>query len=243
MTLLSNLRTRSIVRCFVVMIILSTLAVASIQAWYLIRIGHYVDENPTTTAFMERQFQQAARKGESIEIKYEWVPYSRISSWLKRATMAAEDVRFMQHGGIDWYAVTSAYEVNRQAGRIVTGGSSITQQLAKNLFLSPDRSYLRKAQEMILAMMIESMMTKERILELYLNVIEWGDKVYGAEAAAHHYYQTSAAQLSNWQACLLAARIPRPRYFSDGHTPVSLIERSEKIRKLSFMVRPPSVSE
>src|SRR5262249_33280228 len=142
-----------------------------------------------------------------------WVPYERISSNLKRALIAAEDAKFADHRGFDWDGIQRAIERNQQKGRIVRGGSTITQQLAKNLFLTPERSYWRKAEEMVITVMLEAMLSKRRILELYLNVIEWGHGVFGAEAAAQHYFGISAAQLSAEQAARLAAMTPSPRLF------------------------------
>jgi monofunctional biosynthetic peptidoglycan transglycosylase len=141
------------------------------------------------------------------------VPYSRISSQLKRAMIAAEDAKFVDHEGFDWEGIQLAMEKNQRRGRIVAGGSTITQQLAKNLFLTPVKSYWRKGEEAVITVMLEAMLPKPRILELYLNVIEWGNGVFGAEAAARHYFGTSASQLSAEQAARLAAMAPNPRFY------------------------------
>jgi len=144
------------------------------------------------------------------------VPYQRISTHLKRAVIAAEDAKFVDHEGFDWEGIQKAYEKNLKKGKIVAGGSTISQQLAKNLFLSTKRTPWRKIEEAVITLMLEKMMSKRRILEIYLNVIEWGNGVFGAEAAARHYYKTSAAGLGAEQAAKLAAMVPNPRYY-DNH--------------------------
>jgi monofunctional biosynthetic peptidoglycan transglycosylase len=155
-------------------------------------------------------------KNPDAELRHRWVPYSRISKNLKRAVLAAEDSKFNHHEGFDWDGIQKAYEKNLKKGKIVAGGSTISQQLAKNLFLSTKRTPWRKLEEAVITLMLEQMMSKRRIFEIYLNVIEWGNGVFGAEAAARHYYKTSAAGLSRWQAARLAAMIPNPRYY-DSH--------------------------
>lgn len=185
-----------------------------LQLWFFLHVWWYVDHNPATTAFMERRLALLQEKmGEDAVLKYKWVPYERISVHLKRALIAAEDAKFLEHEGFDLEGIEKALEKNEKKGRVVAGGSTISQQLAKNLFLSGERSYLRKAQEAVITLMLETMMTKRRILEIYLNVIEWGEGVYGAEAAARHYFGTTAARLTPAQAARLAAMVPRPRYF------------------------------
>ena len=149
--------------------------------------------------------------GGDLEIDHRWRPLDEISPRLVRAVIAAEDIRFSEHGGIDYDAIRQALSANRREGRVVAGGSTITQQLAKNLFLSSRQSYLRKAREAIYAYELEWFLGKRRIMELYLNVIEWDEGVYGAEAAAQHYFDRPAAQLSNFQVAHLAAIIPGPR--------------------------------
>jgi monofunctional glycosyltransferase len=152
-------------------------------------------------------------KNPKAQLKYTWVPYDRISVNLKRAMVAAEDAKFVDHEGFDWDGIELALEKNQKRGRVVAGGSTITQQLAKNLFLSPSRSYWRKAEEAVITVMMEAILPKRRILELYLNVIEWGNGIFGAEAAAHQYFGGSAAQLSAEQAARLAAMAPNPRFY------------------------------
>jgi monofunctional biosynthetic peptidoglycan transglycosylase len=141
------------------------------------------------------------------------VPYERISIHLKRAIIAAEDAKFVDHEGFDWEGMQKALEKNQKKGRFVAGGSTISQQLAKNLFLTPSKSYFRKAEEAIITLMLENLWSKRRIFEVYLNVIEWGNGVFGAEAAARHYFNTSAAQLGPEQAARLAGMVPNPRFY------------------------------
>ena len=162
---------------------------------------------------MAERLAELRSKDPKAELKYTWVPYARISPNLKRAMIAAEDATFVDHDGFDWEGIRKALEKNQEKGRIVAGGSTITQQLAKNLFLSPSRSYLRKGQEAVITVMLEKLLAKQRILELYLNVIEWGNGVFGAEAASRRYYGVAAAGLSQEQAARLAAMTPSPRRF------------------------------
>ena len=169
--------------------------------------------NPGSTRFMEIRLSELRDKDPKAELQYEWVPYNKISVNLKRALIAAEDANFVDHEGFDWEGIQRAIEKNQKKGRFVAGGSTISQQLAKNLFLTPTRSLLRKGEEALITLMIELLWDKERIFEVYLNVIEWGNGVFGAEAAARHYYRISAAQLSAEQAARLAAMVPNPRFY------------------------------
>lgn len=169
--------------------------------------------NPGTTRFMDIRLAELRTKNTSAELKQEWVPYERISIHLKRAIIASEDAKFVDHEGFDWEGMQKAIEKNQKKGRFVAGGSTISQQLAKNLFLTPNKSYFRKAEEAIITLMLETLWSKQRILEVYLNVIEWGNGVFGAEAAARHYYNTSAAQLGPEQAARLAGMVPNPRFY------------------------------
>jgi monofunctional biosynthetic peptidoglycan transglycosylase len=182
-------------------------------AWIAAHVGWYRFQPPGETAFMAQRMGELRAKNGKAVLQYRWVPYARISTQLKRAMIAAEDARFTEHGGFDWDGIRNAIEKNRKAGRVVGGGSTITQQLAKNLFLSPARSYWRKAEEAVVTVLLEAILPKQRILELYLNVIEWGNGVFGAEAAAQRYFGIGAAQLSAVQAARLAAMTPSPRAF------------------------------
>jgi monofunctional biosynthetic peptidoglycan transglycosylase len=195
--------------------IAGALVVAAIAwlAWIALHLLWYRTHAPGETAFMAQRMSEARARNPKIELRYRFVPYSRISMQLKRAMIAAEDARFVDHEGFDWEGIQRAIEKNERRGRIVAGGSTITQQLAKNLFLSPAKSYLRKAEEALITVMLESMLDKQRIFELYLNVIEWGTGVFGAEAAARRYFGVSAGQLSADQAARLAAMAPNPRFY------------------------------
>ena len=184
-----------------------------VQAYFAAWILYYRWQPPTETAFMAQRLDELREKNPKATIRYTWVPYARISNHLKRAVIAAEDAKFLDHDGFDWEGIAKAREKNAKKGRVVAGGSTITQQLAKNLFLSPDKSYVRKGQEAIIAAMMEALLPKQRILELYLNVIEWGNGVFGAEAAARRYYNAPAASLGPEAAARLASMIPSPRRF------------------------------
>jgi monofunctional biosynthetic peptidoglycan transglycosylase len=162
---------------------------------------------------MEIRLAELRQKNPQAQLKQQWVPYERISPHLKRAIIAAEDAKFVDHEGFDWEGMQKAIEKNQKRGRTVAGGSTISQQLAKNLFLTPTKSYVRKVEEAIITLMLEGLWSKRRIFEVYLNVIEWGNGVFGAEAAARHYYNTSAAQLGPEQAARLAGMVPNPRYY------------------------------
>jgi len=175
--------------------------------------------NPGSSAFMRTTLAELRVKHPSASLQQQWVPYGQISTNLKRAVIASEDSNFVDHDGVEWEAIRKAWEYNQrqeELGRSKRrGGSTITQQLAKNLFLSGSRTYLRKGQELILAYMIEFVMDKQRILDLYLNLAQWGGNIFGAEAAARHYYHISAARLNPAQAAQLAAMLPNPDYFGD----------------------------
>jgi monofunctional biosynthetic peptidoglycan transglycosylase len=186
------------------------------QLWVLAHVWWWIDHNPDSSAFMETQLEILQDKNPDAELRHRWVPYSRISNHLKRAVIAAEDAKFVDHEGFDWEGIQNAYEKNLKKGKIVAGGSTISQQLAKNLFLSGRRTPWRKLEEAMITVMLENLMSKRRILEIYLNVIEWGSGVFGAEAAARHYYKSSAAGLEPEQAARLAAMVPNPRYY-DSH--------------------------
>ncbi|MCS6995651.1 MAG: monofunctional biosynthetic peptidoglycan transglycosylase [Casimicrobiaceae bacterium] len=184
-----------------------------LQLYFLLMIVWYAKAAPSRTAFMAHRMSELAATQSTVRLRYQWVPYERISVHLKRAIIAAEDAKFVDHEGFDWEGIQQALEKNRARGRTVAGGSTISQQLAKNLFLTPTRSYGRKLQEALITVMLETLLPKQRILELYLNVIEWGEGVFGAEAAARRYWNVSALQLTREQAARLAAMAPNPRYY------------------------------
>ena len=189
-------------------------------------------KNPSSSAFMDSAKASAAN---GANISYQWIPYDQISNHLKSAVITAEDAKFMSHGGVEWEAIKSAWEYNRQQASSGTtkrrGGSTITQQLAKNLFLSEKRSYLRKLQELVLAYMIELVMSKKRILELYLNIAQWGETTFGAQAAARHYFKTNAGQLSARQAANLAAMLPNPSFYDKNRSTRYLNSRTATIQQ------------
>jgi monofunctional biosynthetic peptidoglycan transglycosylase len=183
------------------------------QLWFAAHIWWWRDHPVGETTFMAWRMDELHAKNPKAQRRYTWVAYDRISGNLKRAMVAAEDAKFIDHEGFDWDGIALALEKNQKKGRVVAGGSTITQQLAKNLFLSPSRSYLRKAEEAVITVMLEAMLPKRRILEIYLNVIEWGSGVFGAEEASRHYFGATAAQLSADQAARLAAMAPNPRFY------------------------------
>nr|WP_235839892.1 monofunctional biosynthetic peptidoglycan transglycosylase [Derxia lacustris] len=222
-----------------------------VQALFFCKIGLWVVIDPGTTSFMRAQQlrlespepnvpraevpaaqpRRAAanpppRPAGQPVIQHAWVPYERISRNIKRAVIAAEDSNFTEHDGVDWDALERAWQKNQRRGHVVAGGSTLTQQLAKNLFLTPERSYVRKAQEFAITWMLEFWMDKPRILEVYLNVVEWGVGVFGIEAAAHHYYGVNAAVLTAPQAARLAAMLPNPRYFDRNRNHPQLLRKA-----------------
>ena len=205
------------------------LLVIAWQGWYLGWVVWWKFADPDMTSFMSLRLDELREKDPRAELKKQWVPYARISAHLKRAVVAAEDAKFSEHEGFDWEGIQKALEKNRKKGKIVAGGSTISQQLAKNLFLSGTKTPWRKAQEAIITLMLEAVLDKRRILEIYLNVVEWGSGVFGAEAAARHYYAIPAVQLSAEQAARLAVLLPNPRKF--GRLPNSpyLAARSQVI--------------
>jgi len=196
-----------------------------LQLWYLGHVLWWKTFDPASTAFMEAGMARLQEKKPDAELRYRWVDYPRISRSLKRAVIAAEDSRFLDHEGFDWEGMEVAMKKNLKQGRIVAGGSTISQQLAKNLFLSASRNPLRKVQEAVITVMIESLWSKRRILEVYLNVIEWGNGIYGAEAASRRYFKTSAASVGPDQAALLAAMIPNPRFYETRRSARGLLKR------------------
>ncbi len=205
------------------------LLVLLVQAYFFVQIWWWVDHNPSSTSFMRQQLSELQKKNPNAKLKHQWVPYERISNNLKRAVIASEDSNFSEHEGVDWDALMKAYEKNTKKKKVVSGGSTITQQLAKNLFLSGSRSYIRKGQELVITYMLEFLMDKERIFEIYLNVVELGTGVFGAEAAARHYYRVPASALSAGQAAKLAVMLPRPRVYGKNPDSAYLTRRTEII--------------
>lgn len=203
--------------------------VAVFVAWQLWLLGwvllwKWVD--PGETRFMAIRLAELRVKNPQAQLRQQWVPYERISPHLKRAIVASEDAKFVDHEGFDWDGIQKAIEKNQKKGRFVAGGSTITQQLAKNLFLTPTKSYLRKAEEAIITLMLETLWSKRRIFEVYLNVIEWGNGVFGAEAAARHYFGIGAGQLGPEQAAKLAGMVPNPRYYDRNRNAPGLARKT-----------------
>jgi len=201
----------------VFLIILLLLVVWLLWEWATFpNTAKLASENPTTTAFMEQRKRELRAAGKSDALLYTFVRYDRISPYLRRGVLVAEDNDFYQHGGVDVKAMKEAVERDWKRRKVTHGGSTITQQLAKNLYLSPSRNPLRKIKEYFLARSLERHLSKKRILELYLNVVEMGERVYGAEAGSRFYFHRSAASLSPQQAALLAGCLPNPRLMSPG---------------------------
>lgn len=200
------------------------------EGFYAYQVWQLREHNPSTTAFMAERLRVLRAQHPAAAIRQRWVAYEAIGTPIKRAIIAAEDAKFARHYGFDWDGIQRALEKNLEQGEIVAGGSTISQQLAKNLFLSGERSLLRKGQEAVLTVMLEALLGKRRILEIYLNTIEWGDGLFGVEAAARHYFGIKAAALNPDQAARLAAIVPRPRYYHrHGWTPAAL-QRAATIR-------------
>lgn len=217
------------------LLVLAMLAGLALQLYFVARIALMAVVNPESTAFQRSEAWQVAKNTGALKWRQQWVPYAQVSDHLKRAIIASEDASFILHEGVDMDALEKAWEKNTRAeeraaqstSRLadskskapaikpprIFGGSTITQQLAKNLFLSGERTLLRKGQELLLTLMLEALLSKQRILEIYINNVEWGEGVFGAEAAAQHYYRKPAARLSAHEAARLAVMLPRPKYF------------------------------
>ena len=209
------------------------LAGVALQVFFVGRIALMAVLSPQSTAFQRSEAWQLLQGDGRFTWSQQWVDYGQISPHLKRAVIASEDATFASHGGVDWEAIQSAWEKNarriaqaeRRAAQAkhpsqvrparIVGGSTITQQLAKNLMLSGERNMLRKGQELLLAVTLEALLSKDRILEIYLNSVEWGEGVFGAEAAAQRYFRKPARQLSAYEAARLAVMLPAPKRFED----------------------------
>ena len=200
------------------------------QAWFLGWVLWWNHFNPGSTSFMSIRLAEIRQKDPEARLQQQWVAYPRISHNLKAALIAAEDAKFVDHEGFDWDGIQKAIEKNQKKGKFVAGGSTISQQLAKNLFLSPSKNLFRKGEEVVITLMLETVMEKERIFEIYLNVIEWGNGIFGAEAAARHYFGVSVAQLSPAQAAKLAAMVPNPRYYDTHRNAPGLLRKAEIIQ-------------
>jgi monofunctional biosynthetic peptidoglycan transglycosylase len=220
------------------------LALLALQLFFVLRIAAMAVLDPQSTAFQRSEAWRIQMEQDRLQWRQQWVAYGQISDNLKRAVIASEDDGFSNHDGVDWDALEKAWQKNAKAeartaknaaaakaGRApkVVGGSTITQQLAKNLFLSGERTLLRKGQEFVLTLLLEALLSKQRILEIYLNSVEWGEGVFGAEAAAQHYFRKPAAKLTAFEAARLAVMLPRPRYFEKLPNSGYLAERAAVI--------------
>jgi monofunctional biosynthetic peptidoglycan transglycosylase len=197
--------------------------------------------NPATSAFMELRAREAHARGEKPRRVQRWVSYGRISPQLVRAVLVTEDAAFWQHDGLDYQQIKESMEVNLERGEFARGASTITQQLAKNLYLSPSKNPIRKLRELLIARRLEAELSKQRILEIYLNVIEWGNGIYGAEAAARTYFGKPAAQLTASESALLAAAIANPRIMNPKSPTARLRRRQQMVMRRMGAVEPPPV--
>ncbi|MGH7216280.1 MAG: monofunctional biosynthetic peptidoglycan transglycosylase [Nitrospiraceae bacterium] len=228
----STARSRSRVKAF--LIIGFCLPVGAVLFFWLLEmpdVSALRATNPTVTALMKARQTQAEAKGHTIGRQWMWVPLSRISPYLRQAVVAGEDASFFSHEGFDWEGIKDAARYNLEAGKLKRGGSTITQQLAKNLYLSSERSLLRKVREALITRSLEHHLTKERILELYLNIAEWGHGIYGAEAAARHHFKKSSRDLTADEAAWLAASLPAPRRYDPIRKTTFLTRRHDRILK------------
>lgn len=238
-------------KAFFRLLLLVLLAGLSLQLYFVGRIALMAVVDPESTAFERSAVYSVVTTTGSLKWRQQWLPYSDMSDNLKRAVIASEDASFIEHEGLDIEALEKAWDKNAKAEQRVlqssaknagtkapakpakppkiVGGSTITQQLAKNLFLSGERTLLRKGQELVLTVLLEKLLSKERILEIYLNSVEWGEGVYGAEAASQHYYRKSASKLSAYEAARLAVMLPRPKYFETRPSSGYLSSRASTI--------------
>ena len=196
-------------------------------------------ENPATTAFIERRVAEAKADGETLAPQQRWVAYRRISRNLVRAVLVTEDSAFWDHEGVDYEQLRESIEVNLERMEFARGASTITQQLAKNLYLSPSKNPARKLRELMITRRLEAELSKTRILEIYLNVIEWGDGIFGAEAASRTYFRTPAAALGPEQSALLAAAIANPRLMNPARPTRRLLRRQQMVLRRMGAVKPP----
>jgi monofunctional biosynthetic peptidoglycan transglycosylase len=211
-------------------------ALGALALWWSVPdVRALAREQPTTTAFIELRRAQAAAAGRALDLRWQWRPLASISRYLRAAVIYAEDYEFYRHDGVDWDALEDAVAANWERGRLAVGGSTITQQLAKNLYLSPRRSLVRKARELLIAFALEDHLSKQRILELYLNVVEWGDGVFGAEAAARRWFGRSAASLTPAEAVRLAIALPSPVHRAPSVRSAALTRRAVRIIHLLRM--------
>lgn len=218
-------------------LLLLGLALLALQLFFVARIALMRWVDPQSTAFQRSQAFQIVRTSARLPWRQQWIDYGQMPEGIKRAVIASEDDGFASHDGVDWDALEKAWEKNSRAEQRaeqarskkapkVVGGSTITQQLAKNLFLAGERNLLRKGQEFVITLTLEALLDKQRILEIYLNSVEWGEGVFGIEAASQHYYRKPAARLSSYEAARLVVMLPRPRYFEKTPNSPYLAERA-----------------
>ena len=230
---------------------LTLLAGLGLQLYFVARVALMAVLDPESTTFQRSEAYPVVKHTGTLKWRQQWVPYENLSAHLKRAVIASEDASFVVHDGVDLEALEKAWEKNARAeqraaqagnrlapspsARLgakppkIIGGSTITQQLAKNLFLSGERTLLRKGEELLLSLLLEALLSKQRILEIYLNNVEWGEGIFGAEAAAQHYYRKPASRLSAYEAARLAVMLPRPKYFETRPNSAYLAARAGTI--------------
>jgi monofunctional glycosyltransferase len=221
-------------RRLVALLLVATLA---LQIYFVARIALMRAVDPQSTTFQRSEATRLLSRHGKILWSQQWTDYERISEHLKRAVIASEDAGFTEHHGVEWSALEQAFDRNQRTRGKLVGGSTITQQLAKNLFLAGERTVLRKAQELLIALMLEALLNKRRILEIYLNNVEWGEGIFGAHAAARHYFHVDAAQLTPQQAAQLAVMLPAPKRFEKRPNSAYVLGRAATV-----MVRMPEVS-
>lgn len=238
-----NLRSLHPLNRLFIVIAISVLLVVLYQFSFLARVVWFNFYNPSSSAVMRETLSDLKRLDPEATLRFTWLDYDQISDNLKRAVISSEDANFLQHQGVEWEAIRQAWHYNQQQAAQGSerrrGGSTLTQQLAKNLFLSNKRSYSRKVQELIISVMLEQVMSKQRILELYLNLAQWGKIDFGAQAAAEHYFQRSAKQLTATQAARLAAMLPNPVFYDKNGNTSYLQRRTQTIVQRMRLVSAP----
>lgn len=220
----------SLISPWLLRLLLLSLAIALLyQSWFLLHIVYWRTYPPTSSAFMQNRLTAMRQHDPEAQLQHVWISYYQISDHLKRAVIATEDARFLQHQGFDYRAIEIAWKKNLKQRKLAAGGSTISQQLAKNMFLSSKKTVGRKLQETLITIMLEKFMTKQRILEIYLNMIEWGNGVFGIEAAAHYYFGVSATALTPKQSAWLASIISNPRFYDEHRQSPRLLNKAKII--------------
>ncbi len=234
-SILQWMKSHKVKTCILFFLLYVLMEVLSIPFW---SIGKLQTENPKETAMMRQRVLEAQAQGRSLEIIHQWVPFSQVPKSVRQAIVIAEDGMFYSHDGIDWHEVWESVKVNVEQKKIVRGASTITQQVAKNLYLSTSKTPMRKFKELIITWLLESQLSKSRILEIYVNVIEWGRGVFGIEAAAQQYFGRSAKRLNRHQAARLAAVIPRPlQYQPNSNSPYVIKKKQRLLRQMEARAR------